>query len=171
MQNRRIPSSGTLEDADENGSGDGGGYEEFRAPLEDSDHLAVHCVHIFTQNLYHYATQNTVRLRRRSSTIVAGGSSEGEGGAAYENKTDADRPSCIQLYAFHLVHVITSTSLIYATPDTVVMLDSDRVMRRVDGSTRCDIVLGFVVACCISSNSFTVSRKLTQIFMVRCLLR
>lgn len=45
------------------GSGGGSGaYDERRAPLEDSDHLAVHCVHIFMQNLYHYATQNTVRV-------------------------------------------------------------------------------------------------------------
>lgn len=38
-----------------------GRYSNRRAPLEDSDHLAVHCVHIFMQNLYHYATKNTVR--------------------------------------------------------------------------------------------------------------
>lgn len=42
-----------------------GGYDEYRAPLEDSDHLAVHSVHIFMQNLYHYATQNTVSLGLR----------------------------------------------------------------------------------------------------------
>lgn len=36
-------------------------YTDKRAALEDSDHLAVHCVHIFMQNLYHYATKNTVR--------------------------------------------------------------------------------------------------------------
>lgn len=41
--------------------GGSGAYDERRVPLEDSDHLAVHCVHIFMQNLYHYATQNTVR--------------------------------------------------------------------------------------------------------------
>lgn len=35
-------------------------------PLEESDHLAVHCVHTFTQNLYHYATQNTVRRGERA---------------------------------------------------------------------------------------------------------
>lgn len=39
-------------------------------PLEDSDHLAVHCVHMFTQNLYHYATQNTVRREREGDIIT-----------------------------------------------------------------------------------------------------
>lgn len=39
-------------------------------PLEDSDHLAVHCVHIFMQNLYHYATQNTVRVRLTLALIM-----------------------------------------------------------------------------------------------------
>ena len=35
-------------------------YNEYRTPLEERDHLAVHCMHIFTQNLFHYATRNTV---------------------------------------------------------------------------------------------------------------
>eukprot|EP00904_Undaria_pinnatifida_P002427 jgi/Undpi1/12185/HiC_scaffold_5.g01861.m1 len=51
----RCPASGAPDDD----IGVSGGYDECRAPLEDSDHLAVHCVHIFMQNLYHYATQNT----------------------------------------------------------------------------------------------------------------
>eukprot|EP00752_Nemacystus_decipiens_P008440 g7544.t1 len=54
-------------------SGGGSGtYEERRVPLEDSDHLAVHCVHIFMQNLYHYATQNTDFYRQHmlSDTLL-----------------------------------------------------------------------------------------------------
>ena len=54
--NRRLSSIAGEDD----GGGRAGKYEESRAPLEDSDHLAVHCVHIFMQNLYNYATQNTV---------------------------------------------------------------------------------------------------------------
>lgn len=54
--------------ADGGGSG-GGTHDERRVPLEDSDHLAVHCVHIFMQNLYHYATQNTVRMGVMASTV------------------------------------------------------------------------------------------------------
>ena len=49
--------------------GRSGTYDERRVPLEDSDHLAVHCVHIFMQNLYHYATQNTVRMLVSSSVV------------------------------------------------------------------------------------------------------
>lgn len=55
--NRRLSSIAR----DDDGGGRSRKYEESRTPLEDSDHLAVHSVHIFMQNLYNYATQNTVR--------------------------------------------------------------------------------------------------------------
>lgn len=61
MQENDLERRGSSHSTDSSGSFPGsGGYDECRAPLEDSDHLAVHCVHIFMQNLYHYATQDTV---------------------------------------------------------------------------------------------------------------
>ncbi|CAM9224809.1 unnamed protein product [Hapterophycus canaliculatus] len=65
--NRRL-SSIAMDDAEVRCSR----FAERRAPLEDSDHLAVHCVHIFMQNLYHYATKNTDFYRQHmlSDTLL-----------------------------------------------------------------------------------------------------
>ncbi|CAM9297046.1 unnamed protein product [Ectocarpus sp. 4 AP-2014] len=58
--------------ARDDGNGGCGKHEKSRVPLEDSDHLAVHSVHIFMQNLYHYATQNTDFYRQHmlSDTLL-----------------------------------------------------------------------------------------------------